>query len=166
MNRPHHLFVAILGLSFVPLLQAAEPLSFDQLNALAIQHHPGSLVVEAELEREDGRLAYQVRLHDVQGTRHDLVLDALSGQLLQDRGRSLGNRLPIGLHAGERAPSWDELNARALLAFPGGQIKEGSLRRMGDGRLLYEVDLDDAEGKEHELVLNALTGELISSRRS
>lgn len=166
MSYPEWPLLALTALLAAPLLQAAPAtLSFDQLNQLALQRHPGTLVVEAALDEEGGRLVYEVELHDRQGMRHELELDALSGELIRDRGTQLSTRIPLSLQAGEQLPSWDALNARALEGFAGGRVTEASLRRVGDGSLLYEVEIEDATGEDHELVLEAASGRVVSQRR-
>jgi len=66
------------------LRDAGTIVSFEKLNATALTEHPGSTVIQTELEEEYGKYIYQVELSDPQGIEWDLELDAVSGQVLKD----------------------------------------------------------------------------------
>ncbi|MVW75855.1 PepSY domain-containing protein [Pseudomonas xionganensis] len=59
--------------------------SFEKLNAVALEQHPGAVVEETELEEEYGRYIYQVEVRDAQGQQWDLELDAATGQVLKNK---------------------------------------------------------------------------------
>ncbi len=66
------------------LRDAGTIVSFEKLNTTALAKHPGSTVIQTELEEEYGKYIYQVELRDPQGVEWDVELDALSGQVLKD----------------------------------------------------------------------------------
>lgn len=58
-------------------------LAEERVAELALQQRPGR-VVELELEREHGRLVYEVEVHDEAGKEWKLSLDAATGEVLAD----------------------------------------------------------------------------------
>lgn len=66
------------------LHQAGVILSLEQLVQSALDRYPGSRLLEAELEKEDDVLVYEVELLSSDGTVRELELDARDGQLLKD----------------------------------------------------------------------------------
>ncbi len=64
------------------LRDAGEVLPLAQILARVQAHHPGR-VLEAELEREDGRLVYEIELLGPEGTVRELKVDAASGRVLE-----------------------------------------------------------------------------------
>ncbi|WP_411382447.1 PepSY domain-containing protein [Pseudomonas sp. MPB26] len=58
--------------------------AFDQLEATALDLHPGSRLLDTDLDEEYGRYLYQVELEDAQGIEWDIELDALTGQVLKN----------------------------------------------------------------------------------
>ncbi len=66
-------------------LQAAGTiLSLEQLTAVALARHPGSVLGDTELDEQYGNYIYKVELRDAQGVEWDIELDAISGQVLKD----------------------------------------------------------------------------------
>jgi uncharacterized membrane protein YkoI len=72
-------------------VQAGEVLPLPTLLEQLRRSHPGQ-VLEVELEREDGRWRYEVKLLQPDGQLRKLLLDARSGAVLSDRRRSDGGR--------------------------------------------------------------------------
>lgn len=73
-------------------LRAGEVLPLSTLLERLQRRHPGE-VLEVELEREDGRWIYEVKLLRRDGLLFELELDARSGELISQRqkhGRSGG----------------------------------------------------------------------------
>lgn len=58
--------------------------SFEKLNAIALEKHPGATVGDTELEDKYGKYIYEVELRDAQGIEWDLELDATTGAVLKD----------------------------------------------------------------------------------
>jgi uncharacterized membrane protein YkoI len=63
-----------------------EALSLAQILRLAQRQVPGE-VLDVELEREHGRLVYEIEILTPSGRVRQLILDARTGALLQQEGR-------------------------------------------------------------------------------
>ncbi|QXH71342.1 PepSY domain-containing protein [Pseudomonas atacamensis] len=66
------------------LRDAGTIVSFEKLNAIALEKHPGSEITETELEEEYGKFIYQIELRDSKGLKWDLELNAVDGEVLRD----------------------------------------------------------------------------------
>ena len=73
-------------------LQAGEILPLTTVLQRVAAEHPGQ-VLEVELEQEDGRWVYEVKLLQAGGRLVKLELDAASGELLKRRVRDRDRRL-------------------------------------------------------------------------
>lgn len=58
--------------------------AFDQLDATALALHPGSTLLDTDLDEAYGRYVYEVELKDADGIEWDIELDALTGQVLKN----------------------------------------------------------------------------------
>ncbi|MBO0493788.1 PepSY domain-containing protein [Pseudomonas sp. Marseille-Q1929] len=58
--------------------------AFDQLEATALALHPGSTLLDTDLDEEYGKYLYQVELEDANGIEWEIELDALTGQVLKN----------------------------------------------------------------------------------
>lgn len=72
-------------------VQAGEALPLPAVLKQLERSHPGQ-VLEVELEREDGRWRYEVKLLQADGQLLKLVLDARTGAVLSERRRGEGER--------------------------------------------------------------------------
>lgn len=72
-------------------VQAGEVLPLPAVLEQLRRSHPGQ-VLEVELERDDGRWRYEVKLLQADGQLRKLVLDARSGAVLAERRRGEGGR--------------------------------------------------------------------------
>ena len=68
------------------LREAGKIMSIEDILGRARNAQPGE-VVEVELEREDGRLVYEVKLIDDGDRIHKLELDAASGEVLNRKSK-------------------------------------------------------------------------------
>lgn len=165
-----HCALAGLLCIVLPSLQAASPgVSFDELNAVALSHHPDSMVSDVQLQTgNDGRQLYKAELRDAQGIRRQMVLDATSRTLLWEDERQMHSiaTLPLGWIPGEKLPSFDQLNRLALQHYPGGRVIQASLRRIGDGRLLYDLLLKDGSDVRHQMVIESTSLAVLTNRRA
>ncbi|MGB4074629.1 PepSY domain-containing protein [Pseudomonas sp.] len=59
-------------------------LPLEQLLQVALERHPGAVLLEAELEEEDGQLVYEVELVTSAGIVRELELHAVTGAVLKD----------------------------------------------------------------------------------
>ena len=58
--------------------------AFDQLEAAALALHPGSTLLDTDLDEAYGKYVYEVELEDAQGIEWDVELDALTGRVLKN----------------------------------------------------------------------------------
>lgn len=58
--------------------------AFDQLEATALALHPGSTLLDTDLDEAYGKYVYEVELEDAQGIEWDVELDALTGRVLKN----------------------------------------------------------------------------------
>ncbi|MFR0672160.1 PepSY domain-containing protein [Enterobacterales bacterium AW_CKDN230030176-1A_HGKHYDSX7] len=59
-------------------------LPLEKLLEAALARHPGSRLLEAELEQEHGRYEYEVEMLTPEGVVREIKLDASTGALLKD----------------------------------------------------------------------------------
>ncbi|MGY2374040.1 PepSY domain-containing protein [Pseudomonas sp. SDO524_S393] len=62
--------------------------AFDQLEATALALHPGSTLLDTDLDEAYGKYVYEVELEDTNGIEWDVELDALTGQVLKNHQES------------------------------------------------------------------------------
>ncbi|NVZ72325.1 PepSY domain-containing protein [Pseudomonas costantinii] len=58
--------------------------AFEQLEATALALHPGSTLLDTDLDEAYGKYLYQVELEDADGIEWEVELDALSGRVLKN----------------------------------------------------------------------------------
>ncbi|OPA94057.1 peptidase [Pseudomonas fluorescens] len=66
------------------LRQQGVILPLEQLLQQAMERHPGSRLLEAELEKKHGQYAYEVELLTTDGVVREIKLDATTGVLIKD----------------------------------------------------------------------------------
>lgn len=111
-------------------------------------HYPGR-VLDVELERDrEGRAVYEIKLVDRDGRRHELHVDAVSGEAV-DGEQALPDPRQIQPLA---------TILRAVLARYPGQVLDVELERDEHGRHLYEIKVAQADGRQRELSVDAATG--------
>ncbi|MBM7334978.1 PepSY domain-containing protein [Alcanivorax marinus] len=66
------------------LRQSGEVQPFEQILAVAMARHPGASLLEAELERDDGALIYELEVLTEDGVVRELEIDARTGRVLED----------------------------------------------------------------------------------
>lgn len=64
------------------LRETGEIMAMEQIMTRAREEQPGHLI-EAELDREDSRYVYELKILDADGRVHELEMDAASGQVLK-----------------------------------------------------------------------------------
>ncbi|SEE43532.1 Peptidase propeptide and YPEB domain-containing protein [Pseudomonas costantinii] len=58
--------------------------AFEQLEATALALHPGSTLLDTDLDEAYGKYLYQVELEDADGIEWEVELDALTGRVLKN----------------------------------------------------------------------------------
>lgn len=66
------------------LLEAGDILPLEQILERVRESYPGRLL-EVELEKDDGKLIYEVELLDGEGRVWELELDAVSGEMMKEK---------------------------------------------------------------------------------
>jgi uncharacterized membrane protein YkoI len=66
------------------LLREGHILPLEHMLQLARERYPGAVLLEVELEEEDGTLVYEIELITQGGVVRELELDARDGRLLKD----------------------------------------------------------------------------------
>jgi uncharacterized membrane protein YkoI len=67
------------------LVKSGEVMSFEQLNKLATDKHPGFTIHDTELDKNATGYVYQVELRDAKGVEWDVDLNAKTGEILKDK---------------------------------------------------------------------------------
>ena len=114
--------------------------------------------VKSELDRENGRLIYEVEFYTADHKEYDYEIDAATGEVISYDYDAEGYTPPKT--GGELTA--DEAKALALAQVPG--AKMGDIREFevdyDDGRLEYEVEFH-AAGTEYEYTIDAATGTIL-----
>lgn len=143
----------------------------------------GGEITEIELEKERGRVVYEIEVHDGK-TEYDLLVDADTGEVLRekiddrsdnvyddhddDQHKQKESSKPVvtekkaddqkGAKTEEKLLTKEEAEAIALKQFDG-TIKELELYE-DDGRMLYEIELRNGN-QEADIEIDAKTGEVL-----
>lgn len=80
------------------------------------------------------------------------------------QARDIGPAEAVKLLQSGEVKAYDALEAAALSRHPGATL-QGSELEQNNGRYVYQVELRDAQGVEHDVRLDAVTGDLISDRQ-
>ena len=64
------------------LRESGRIMAMEEIMARAREDQPGHLI-EAELEQEDRRYVYELKILDAEGRVHELEMDAASGEVLK-----------------------------------------------------------------------------------
>ncbi|GAB3791190.1 PepSY domain-containing protein [Virgibacillus kimchii] len=133
-------------------------LSVEQVEELALKEFSG-VIKELELDKDDGRLIYELEIKNENREEAELDMDAYTGEILKmelemkGRGKATSTN-----HKFNDILSMSEVKEIALTEFPG-MIKEIELDK-DDGRLIYELEIKN-KGKEAEMEMDARTGKIL-----
>lgn len=102
-----------------------------------------------DVELENG--VYQVELALDGGRRLHLAIDPVTGEMVENstQDTQLGAMQPMA-----------EVIEALLGQYPG-TLLEAELERTAAGRYYYEVEIEDAAGREHSLHVDAFSGEIL-----
>ena|GEM_PF-916777 len=121
---------------------------------IALNEFPGT-VYEAEIDREDGRLVYEIEIYD-NGEKAELDIDAYTGEITSIEIKKKNKKI---IASAKAVITMEKAIQIALNEFPG-TVYEAELDRE-DGRLIYEIEIK-ANGEEADFDIDAFTGEIIS----
>jgi uncharacterized membrane protein YkoI len=129
--------------------------SVDLANAASIVYQQSEgTIVEAELEMEDGSLVWEVEMVDAANNLIKFDVDGSSGEILSTRIDDDGfeNNVADAI----------TLNAALELISPieQGVLIEAELEHEDDG-VVWEFELVNADNKEVEIVVDALSGAIV-----
>jgi uncharacterized membrane protein YkoI len=114
--------------------------------------HPGR-VLDVDLESDDlsGRRWYEIKLLNKNGQRVEIYVDAVSGtEIRQPQAVGAGVKPITGL-------------LRQLLAQQPGVVQQFELELTPERRQVYEISILAADGREHRLVVDALSGKTLDT---
>src|SRR5690606_11000919 len=89
-----------------------------------------------------------------------LIAIAVVGTVGLAQARDLGPDEALRLRDAGTVKNFEQLNAAALAKHPGAKV-EGSELEEEYGRLVYQVELRDAQGVQWDVELDAKTGEVL-----
>lgn len=133
---------------------APQLIGTEKVKQIVLSKAPGAVIVELELERDDGRLYYEGEAVDDR-YEYEFEIDAYTGAIIEwevddrDDDYSIRDKF-IGIEAVKKI---------VLNHVPGATIEEIELDE-DDGRYYYEVEAYK-DGIEHEFEIDALTGKVI-----
>jgi uncharacterized membrane protein YkoI len=156
-------WLCLLPAAYLPAAQAADhestrrAVQAGRLKPLAeilasVQTTHAGRVLDVELEHDAaGRQWYEIKLLNKDGQKVEIHVDAVTGRELGGQDRPQARVKPLS-----------EV-LRQLLAQQPGLIKHAELEEQRDGRRVYEITVELADGREQRFVADALTGRLLST---
>lgn len=139
-------------------------LSVQEAKQIALaQVYGGGRIESAELERDDGKVFYEVEI-DTRDMDYEIDVDAYSGLILgtdKDRERDDDRRKATqpARSSDTAYISLEQAVAIATNKTPGRVVE--TEREWDDGRLYYEIEIDTNQG-EAEIEVDARTGDIMS----
>ncbi len=130
--------------------------------------------IKAELDRDDGRLVYDVEFYTADYKEYDYEIDAATGEVVSC-DYDVENYAPAAT-SGKTASGSQSASAGASISAEDAKAKalahaglsSGSVTFVkaeldrDDGRLVYEVEFYTADYKEYDYEIDAATGEVVS----
>ncbi len=118
----------------------------------AVQARYPGRVLDVELERaRDGRRIYDIELIGTDGRKQDVHVDAATGTILDSTAE--------GVDPAAMLPLATVL--RGVLQRHPGVVVDVELERGRDGRDVYEIELQLADGRRLELAVDAANGDIV-----
>ncbi len=118
----------------------------------AVQARYPGRVLDVELERaRDGRRIYDIELIGADGRKQDVHVDAATGTILDSTAE--------GVDPAAMLPLATVL--RGVLQRHPGVVVDVELERGRDGRDVYEIELQLADGRRLELAVDAANGDIV-----
>jgi len=111
-----------------------------------------------KLEVEAGVPLYEFEIKTSNRQTWEVECDAMTGEIVEMSREA--SRNDSEFKAAAKILEKDA-RAKALAQFPGKVSK--SEQEIADGKAIYEVEIDGADGKEYEVAVDAATGEILGS---
>lgn len=140
-------------------------ITMERANEIALEQAGGGTVVKSELHhRKDGRIRYDVLVVDGD-SRIEVKMDAVDGQVLAFKRELIEKvkypkRWSVPAHVEQDGIDVAQAREIALAKTGGGTIVELEREFKKDGRIVYEIEVVDAERK-YELELDGRSGAII-----
>ena len=157
-----------------PLTQSASApagasLTAEDAKAKALAHaglaETDVTFIKAELDRDDGRLVYDVEFYTADYKEYDYEIDAATGEVVSFDYDVEHYAPPASGSQSGASISAEDAKAKALahagLASADVTFVKAKLDR-DDGRLVYDVEFYTADYKEYDYEIDAATGEVVS----
>ncbi|MBM7094286.1 PepSY domain-containing protein [Bacillus sp. H-16] len=146
-----------------------EQLTKNDAVAIVKERFENAKIDEVELEKEKGKLVYEVEI-DYKGEDGDVYVDAVTGEIVKVDSdlKKAENRQSEGKN--DNKSSDHEQNEEKISSEKAGEI---ALAHIGEGyiddielekkkgKLMYEVEIEYGNDKEVEVYLDAYTGEVL-----
>jgi uncharacterized membrane protein YkoI len=116
-------------------------------------------VKRLQLETEDGKVVYEFSIRTDEGYVWELECDATTGEIIDVERNSSPNDAVWKRNAKLLAKQARDI---ALQAHPG-KAKGEEREVRGDGRVMWEVEIIGADGREIEVHVDAVSGEILST---
>lgn len=111
-----------------------------------------------KLEIEAGKPLYEFEIEAENGGSWEIECDAMTGEVVE-KSRAASRNDPEFRAAAKLVDR--EARTKALEKFPGKVT--ASETQVTNGRAIFEIEIDGADGKEYEVEVDAATGEIVSS---
>ncbi|MCM3762826.1 PepSY domain-containing protein [Alkalihalobacillus oceani] len=144
-----------------PLAEEME-ITAEQAKQAVLDEVGEGRIKEIELEKNRGTYMYEIEVK-VHGDDDDWYVDANTGEVLASghhkRGAEAQSQRTQQADSAERL-SVEEAKNIALAHVGQGRVDDADLDRE-NGRLVYEIEIEQSGGDDVELIIDALTGEIL-----
>lgn len=134
-----------------------EQISTKEAEKIALEYVGMGKVDDIELERKQGRLAYEVDV-DLLGEDGDVYVDAVTGEVLAVDGDLLKQR-------NKQSNSEVQVTAEKAIAIAFEHVGEGEVDDLDlkreNGRFVYEIEIEQTNDKEVDLMIDAENGDIL-----
>lgn len=140
-------------------------ISSERARQTVLERFPGE-ILESELERETGRLVYKFEIRDRDRKIQEVAIDAQTGEIVgveqgdDDEDDELDSPKMQSKLAKEAGISPEQARRTALARVPGTVIE--SELDMENGKVVYEFEIRDKDGKSFDVLVDAKTGEIVA----
>lgn len=131
-----------------------------QAQQAALKAAPGK-VLKVELENEKHGLAYDVHTFG-NSNISKIEVSAVNGNIVKMKQEHTGAHVAATLD--KAAISHEQARENALKQLPGSKVKKSELK-VKSGTAVYEVELIDPKGIEHDIYINAANGSVIAVKQ-
>ncbi len=128
-------------------------LTFEQANEKALEAHPGATIICVEIDTEDDFIVYEVSFWTEDKQFQTILINAIDGTTVLADTAALAEKATI---------TQQQAIDAALALHADGIIVQTGLDEE-DGMVVYEVELQTPAGEYFEIVVDAASGEVVTS---